>query len=217
MPTHCNSGTIDFTPVGRRKLRAQFDGGPITSDAGALLLREAARRSKLFKRMAAAVPDPREPAMVEHDQQTMLAQRVPGIACGWEDLNDHHGLRLDPLMQAASERDVDEDRPLASPATLCRLENRVDRGACVEPSKLLVELFVESFEAPPRELILDFDATDDPVHGNQKGRFFHGYDDGYCYLPLYVFCGGRLLVSYLRLTDRAPSRPGAGRRRRIRA
>ena len=128
----------------------------------------------------------------------MLAQRVLGIACGWEDLNDHHGLRVDPLMQVASERDADETRPLASPATLCRLENRVGRGACVALSGLLVELFIESFDAPPDELVLDFDATDDPIHGEQEGRFFHGYYDSYCYLPLYVFCGEKLLVSYLR-------------------
>jgi hypothetical protein len=180
---------------------AQFDGGRITSDAGALLLREVAGRSRIFERMAGCVPDPREPSMIEHDQQTMLAQRVLGIACGWEDLNDHHGLRVDPLMQVASERDADEDRPLASPATLCRLENRVGRDACVELSKLLVELFIESFDAPPDELVLDFDATDDPIHGDQEGRFFHGYYDGYCYLPLYVFCGEKLLVSYLRRSN----------------
>jgi hypothetical protein len=198
VPTHCNPPTIAFTPLGRRELRAQFDGGRITSDAGALLLREVAGRSKLFERMAARVPDPREPAMIEHDQQTMLAQRVLGIACGWEDLNDHHGLRVDPLMQVASDRGADEARPLASPATLCRLENRVDRKACVGLSRLLVELFIESFDAPPQELVLDFDATDDPIHGGQENRFFHGYYDGYCYLPLYVFCGERLLVSYLR-------------------
>lgn len=199
MPTDCSSNTIAFTPLGRRQLLAQFDGGSITSDAGALLLREVAGPSKLFERMAAAVPDPRDPAMIEHDQRTMLAQRVLGIACGWEDLNDHHGLRVDPLMQVASDRGADEGRPLASPATLCRLENRVDRGACAELSKLLVELFIESFgDTPPQELVLDFDATDDPIHGGQEGRFFHGYYDSYCYLPLYVFCGEKLLVSYLR-------------------
>ncbi len=198
MPTDCNSQPIIFTPLHRRQVLAQFDGGRITSDAGVVLLREVAGRSKLFERMAAAVPDPREPAMIEHDQRTMLAQRVLGIACGWEDLNDHHGLRIDPLMQAASERDVDEARPLASPATLCRLENRVGRSACVDLSRLLVELFIESLDTPPEELILDFDATDDPIHGGQEGRFFHGYYDGYCYLPLYVFCGEKLLVSYLR-------------------
>ena len=198
MPTDCNPQPIAFTPLGRQQLLAQFDGGRITSDAGALLLREVAGRSKLFERMAACVPDPREPSMIKHDQRTMLAQRVLGIACGWEDLNDHHGLRVDPLMQAAGERDADEARPPASPATLCRLENRVDRGACVELSKLLVERFIESFDAPPPELVLDFDATDDPIHGGQEGRFFHGYYGGYCYLPLYVFCGEKLLVSYLR-------------------
>jgi Transposase DDE domain group 1 len=196
--TDCKSPSIVFTPLGRRQLLAEFDGGKITSDAGALLLREVAGRSKLFQRMAAVVPDPRDPELIEHEQQTMFAQRVLGIACGWEDLNDHHGLRIDPLMQVATERDADEEHPLASPATLCRLENRISHDSCVALSKLLVELFVESFDAPPRELILDFDATDDPIHGDQEGRFFHGYYDNYCYLPLYVFCGEKLLVSYLR-------------------
>ena len=198
MQTDCNRRSIPFTPLARRDVVARFDGGKITSDAGALLLREVAARSKLFQRMSGAVPDPRDPDLIEHDQQTMFAQRVLGIACGWEDLNDHHGLRIDPLMQVASERDADEDRPLASPATLCRLENRVSRRSCVRLSKLLVELFIESFDQPPTELILDFDATDDPIHGQQEGRFFHGYYDNYCYLPLYVFCGEKLLVSYLR-------------------
>ncbi len=198
MPTDCNSQSIHFTPLKRRQLLAQFDGGSITSDAGALLLREVAGRSKLFARMAAALPDPRDPDLIEHDQQTMLAQRILGIACGWEDLNDHHGLRVDPLMQVASEQEADPDHPLASPATLCRLENRVNRGGCVALSRLLVDLFIESFDEPPAELVLDFDATDDPIHGDQEGRFFHGYYDSYCYLPLYVFCGEKLLVSYLR-------------------
>jgi hypothetical protein len=196
--TDCNSRSITFTPLKRRQLCAGFHGGKITSDAGALLLREVAGKSKLFQRMAAVVPDPRDPELIEHEQQTMFAQRVLGIACGWEDLNDHHGLRVDPLMQVATERDVDEQRPLASPATLCRLENRVSHASCAGLSKLLVELFIESFDQPPAELILDFDATDDPIHGNQEGRFFHGYYDNYCYLPLYVFCGEKLLVSYLR-------------------
>ena len=198
MQTDCNPRSITFTPLARRQLLAQFDGGRITSDAGALLLREVAIRSKLFQRMAAVVPDPRDPELIEHDQKTMFAQRVLGIACGWEDLNDHHGLRIDPLMQVATDRDADEKRPLASPATLCRLENRVSRQSCERLSELLVELFIESFDQPPQELVLDFDATDDPIHGQQEGRFFHGYYDNYCYLPLYVFCGEKLLVSYLR-------------------
>jgi hypothetical protein len=177
---------------------ADFDGGSITSDAGALLLREAAGRLRLFDRMAQAIPDPREPSMIEHEQRTMLAQRVLGIACGWEDLSDHQFLRNDPLFQVAADRGADAGRPLAGASTLCRLENRVGRKACVELSKLLVELFIESHPTPPTELVLDFDATDDPVHGHQVGRFFHGYYDHYCFLPLYVFCGERLLVAYLR-------------------
>lgn len=199
MPTDCNSRAIAFTPLGRRQVLAEFDAGRITSDAGALLLREVAARSKLFERMAGCIPDPRDPSMIEHDQRTMLAQRVLGLACGWEDLNDHHGLRDDPLMQVAAERAVDQDGPLASPATLCRLENRVGRSACVELSRLLVELFIESHQAtPPAEVVLDFDATDDPVHGRQEKRFFQGYYDAYCFLPLYVFAGEQLLCAYLR-------------------
>lgn len=198
MHTDCNSPSIAFTPLRRRKLVAQFDGGNITSDAGVLLLREVAAKARLFERMAAVVPDPRDPDLIEHEQKTLFAQRVLGIACGWEDLNDHHGLRIDPLMQVATERDADQEHPLASPATLSRLENRVSRTSCAKLSELLVELFIESFDAPPAELVLDFDATDDPIHGNQEGRFFHGYYDNYCFLPLYVFCGEKLLVSYLR-------------------
>lgn len=163
---------------------AKFDAGRITSDAGALVLREVAVMSGLFRRLAACIPDPSDAAMIEHDQQTLLAQRVLGIACGWEDLNDYHGLRVDPLMQLASDRDADQARPLASPATPCRLENRVGREACVKMSELLEELFIESFDSPPTELALDFDATDDPIHGDQKGRFFRGYYDGCCYLRL---------------------------------
>ena len=176
---------------------AKFDAGRITSDAGALVLREVAVKSGLFRRLAACIPDPSDAAMIEHDQQTLLAQRVLGIACGWEDLNDYHGLRVDPLMQLASDRDADQARPLASPATPCRLENRVGREACVKMSELLEELFIESFDSTPTELALDFDATDDPIRGDQKGRFFRGYYDGCCYLRLYVFCGEQLLASYL--------------------
>jgi len=196
--TDCNTQPIHFTPLGRRQVVADFEGGLITSDAGALLLREAAGRLHLFDRMARAIPDPREPSMIEHEQRTMLSQRVLGIACGWEDLIDHQSLRNDPLFQVATDRGVDAARPLAGASTLCRLENRVGRKACVELSKLLVEIFIESHPTPPTELVLDFDATDDEVHGNQAGRFFHGYYDHYCFLPLYVFCGGRLLVAYLR-------------------
>jgi Transposase DDE domain group 1 len=201
VPTDCNSGPIRFTPQRRREVLAEFDAGAITSDAGALLLREADRRLRLSDRAAAIIPDPRDPARVEHEQRTMIAQRLYGIACGWEDLVDHQRLRDDPLMQLVTDRPagVDADRPLAGPSTLCRLENRISRRTCVELSGLLLDSFMESHGGePPAELVLDFDATDDPVHGHQEQRFFHGYYDHYCFLPLYVFCGTRLLVAYLR-------------------
>jgi len=196
--TDCNTSTIGFTSLGRQQVVADFDGGPITSDAGAILLRETDRRLRLFDRIDQIIPDPRDPELITHRQRTLIAQRIIAIACGWEDLNDHERLRIDPLMQIVTGRGVDDQQPLAGTATLCRLENRVSRKTCVELSKLLVELFIESFDSPPQELVLDFDATDDPVHGEQEGRFFHGFHGGYCFLPLYVFCGSKLLVSYLR-------------------
>jgi hypothetical protein len=185
---------------------ADFDGGPITSDAGAILLREVDRRLKLFDRIDRIIPDPRDPELITHTQRTLIAQRIIAIACGWEDLNDHERLRIDPLMQIVTGRGVDDEQPLAGTATLCRLENRVSHATCVQLSKLLVELFIESFDSPPQELVLDFDATDDPVHGQQEGRFFHGFHGGYCFLPLYVFCGTKLLVSYLRPSNIDASR-----------
>lgn len=198
MRTDCNTSAVRFTSLGRQQIVVDFDGGPITSDAGAILLREVDRRLRLCDRIDAIIPDPRNPQMTTHKQRTLIAQRIIAIACGWEDLNDHERLRVDPLMQIVTERGVDKEQPLASTPTLCRLENRISRKTCVELSKLLVELFIESFDSPPAELTLDFDATDDPVHGQQEGRFFHGFHGGYCFLPLYVFCGNKLLVSYLR-------------------
>jgi hypothetical protein len=128
----------------------------------------------------------------------MVAQRIYSIALGYEDLNDHTTLRHDPALQVATERMGKNENGLSSPATLCRLENRVDRESLNQISEVFVEQFIASHEDPPEELILDFDATDDPLHGNQEGRFFHGYYDCYCYLPLYVFCQDQLLVAYLR-------------------
>jgi len=177
---------------------ADFAGGALTSDAGAILLRESDRRLRLFDRIDQIIPDPRDAELITHTQRTLIAQRIIAIACGWEDLNDHERLRVDPLMQIVTERGVDDEQPLASCPTLCRLENRVSHKTCVELSRLLVEVFIESFDSPPEELTLDFDATDDPVHGQQEGRFFHGFHGGYCFLPLYVFCGTKLLVAYLR-------------------
>jgi hypothetical protein len=162
------------------------------------LLREVDRRLKLVDLLDAAIPDPRNQNLVTHQQSTMLRQRIFAIALGYEDGNDHHHLRDDPLMQLVTERGIDPDQPLASPPTLCRLENRVSRGALVDIARVFVEMFIKSYSSAPKELVLDFDATDDPIHGNQVNRFFHGYYDQYCFLPLYVFCGHHLLVSYLR-------------------
>ncbi len=196
--TECNSQPISFSSVGRRPVLADFAGGSITSDAGALLLREVDRRLGLVDLLDAAIPDPRNQALITHEQSTMLRQRIFAIALGYEDGNDHQQLRDDPLMQLVSERGIDPDQPLASPPTLCRLENRVSRQALADIARVFVEIFIKSFSSPPTELVLDFDATDDAVHGHQVNRFFHGYYDQYCFLPLYVFCGHHLLVSYLR-------------------
>ena len=199
--TDCTTQTLLFSSLGSKKIHADFNGGSLTSDAGAVLVREVDRRIGLIEAIDRCIPDPRHPFFVVHDQKTMLAQRIFGIALGYEDLNDHQSLRNDPLFQIISERGIKDDLPLASPPTLCRLENRVDRKALVAIAKVYVDSFITSYNEPPKELILDFDATDDQVHGNQDKRFFHGYYDHYCFLPLYVFCGDQLLVSYLRPAD----------------
>lgn len=199
--TECISSPLPFASLGSRRVEADFSGGALTSDAGALLLREADRRLGLLDALDRAIPDPRHPELITHSQRSLLAQRVFGIACGYEDLNDHSALRDDPFWQALAERAPDPEQPLASAPTLCRLENRAPRRALFEMSRALVEQFINSFEEPPECLVLDFDATDDPAHGGQEGRFFHGYYGGYCFLPLYVFCGDQLLVAYLRSAD----------------
>lgn len=197
--TDCNDNPIVFSSLGRKQLAADFNGGSITSDGGALLLREVDRHLGLIDRLNAVMPDPRDPARIIHEQRHMLAQRIFAIALGHEDVNDHFALRNDPLLQAVSGRGIDPQQPLASPTTLGRLENRaVDRQMLFEMSAVLVETFIASHQEPPREIVLDFDATDDAVHGKQIGRFFHGYYDHYCFLPLYVFCGDHLLAAYLR-------------------
>lgn len=196
--TQCNSPSIVFSSVARRQVVADFSGGAITSDAGALLLREVDRRLGLAQKLDAVIPDPRNQALITHQQVTLLRQRIFAIALGYEDGNDHQTLRDDPLMQLVTERGIDPDRPLASPPTLCRLENRVMRRTLADIARVFVELFIASHTTAPKEIILDFDATNDPVHGNQVGRFFHGYYDQYCFLPLYVFCGHHLLAAYLR-------------------
>jgi hypothetical protein len=175
-------------------IEAGFDGGDITSDGGALLLRQVDQHLGLCEAIAAALSDPRRSAGCQHDHLSLLRQRVFGLALGYEDLNDHTTLRDDLAIQTALGR----VESLASSATLCRWENRADRESAVAIHRVIVDQFIASFKRAPRKLILDFDATDDRIHGNQEGRFFHGYYDHYCYLPLYVFCKDQLLVSYLR-------------------
>jgi hypothetical protein len=185
---------FQFPSFDRRKIEGSFTGGDVSSDGGVLLLRQADRRLGLTAALDRVLPDPRNPHFIIHRQVDLLRQRVYGLALGYEDLNDHATLRRDPAWQTALERDEE----LASSPTLCRLENRVQRQAVVAFHRVLVEKFIASFSEAPTELILDFDATDDRVHGKQEGRFFHGYYGDWCFLPLYVFCGEQLLVSYLR-------------------
>ena len=197
--TDCTTEPLLFARVGRRKLSADFHGGDLTSDGGLPLLREVDRKLNLIDALDAAIYDPRCPWLIEHEQRTLLAQRIFAIAAGYEDLNDHQTLRDDTLLQAVTDRPVRQQAdPLSSPPTLCRLENRVTRGDLVRMAQVPVDMFIASHDRPPEEVVLDFDATDDPIHGNQQGRFFHGYYDNYCFLPLYVFCGDQLLVAYLR-------------------
>ena len=195
---NCNQTSFEFpglkTGKYSRKIDVRFSGGEVTSDGGVLLLREADRKVGLTKDLVGCLNDPRNPLYVVHDSLGLLRQRIYNIALGYEDLNDQQTLRNDTLIQSACEK----DSTLASPPTLCRFEARAERETAVLFHQVLVEKFITSFKTPPKELILDFDPTDDTVYGKQEGRFFHGYYGDYCFLPLYVFCGEQLLVSYLR-------------------
>ena len=203
--THRTTPPVSFSSVHQRELVAEFSVGHITSDAGLLLLREADRQIGLVAALNTAIADPRAPERIVHPQRTLLAQRLFGLAAGYEDLNDHQLLRSDPLWQAATDHpEIDDSAELASAPTLCRLENRITRHDLLRIAAVLVDQFVASFATEPTELTLDIDATDDPIHGHQEHHFFHGYYDEYCFLPLYVTCGSRLLVAYLR-----PSNIGA--------
>jgi hypothetical protein len=209
MPTDCNAELFEFTPVERRAVVAGFDGGAITSDAGALLLGATDGAIGLVERFAGCFIDRRKPALIEHAVATLLGQRVFGIALGYEDLDDHDELRHDPIMavlagKLAARRE--DCAPVAGKSTLNRLELSRETAtryhkiahdaAAIE--RLFVTLFLEAHATPPAEIILDLDATDDRLHGHQEGRFFHGYYDCYCYLPLYIFCGRHLLAAKLR-------------------
>ncbi len=193
--TDCTPEQLQFPGFKRRKLEASFSGGHVSSDAGGcLLLRQVDRRLGLLKQVSSSLIDPRRKKSCDHDLTALLRQRVYGLALGYEDINDHDPLRHDLALQTALER----DSVLASASTLCRLENRADHETAWSLHRVMVEQFIKSFKRSPRKLVLDFDATDDKVHGKQEGRFFHGFYDSYCFLPLYVFCGEQLLVSYLR-------------------
>jgi len=209
MPTECTPELFEFKPVEGRQVVAAFDGGAITSDAGALLLGATDRAIHMMDRFAACFDDARCPELIEHKVVTLVGQRVFGIALGYEDLNDHDELRHDPMMAVLAgklEAGREDCAPVAGKSTLNRLElsqleptryHKISHNP-IAIKRLLVDLFLEAHERAPSEITLDLDATDDPVHGNQEGRFFHGYYDCYCYLPLYVFCGRHLLVAKLR-------------------
>jgi hypothetical protein len=219
--TECKRDRYEFHALGNREVVGHFDGGDITSDAGALLLREVERRTGLIHRFAACFMDHRDPRLTEFTVEELVAQRIFGLAMGYEDLNDHDQLRSDPALAVAvgkedvkgENRRVEQDRgkALAGKSTLNRLElAKADGGidmykkigrddAAID--RLFVDHFLDSHDQPPLEIILDVDATDDPLHGNQEGRFYHGYYGHYCYLPLYIFCGEFLLCARLRRAD----------------
>jgi hypothetical protein len=217
MPTECRQDSFDFGTVEGRRIVGAFDGGLITSDAGALLLGATNKAIRLVERFAACFQDGRDGEQIEHTLATLVGQRVFGLALGYEDLNDHDQLRHDPVMAVlAGKLEARRKRcaPVAGKSTLNRLEHAPEEGPGFTSSRyhkishdadaierLFVTLFLEAHASPPRRIILDLDATDDPLHGHQEGRFFHGYYDCYCYLPLYIFCGRHLLSAKLRRSN----------------
>src|SRR5689334_12722882 len=212
MPTECRTESFDFGIVEGRAVEAAFDAGLVTSDAGALLLGATDRALGMISRFAACFHDERRSDLIEHEVRTLVGQRVFGIALGYEDLNDHDELRHDPAMAVLAgklEAKRSDCAPLAGKSTLNRLElsrpepTRYHKIAFNDEAieRLFVTLFLEAHRTPPKQIVLDLDATDDPLHGHQEGRFLHGYYDCYCYLPLYVFCDRHLLCSKLRRSN----------------
>ena len=209
MPTECSADLFGFAPVEGREVVAAFDGGAITSDAGALLVGATDQAIGMMSRFAACFHDERRAELIEHEVATLVGQRVFGMALGYEDLIDHDELRHDPMMAVLAgklEARREDCAPVAGKSTLNRLELSV-----LQPTRyhkishnpvaikaLVVDLFLDAHQRAPRQIVLDLDATDDPLHGEQEGRFFHGYYDCYCYLPLYIFCGRDLLAAKLR-------------------
>jgi hypothetical protein len=217
--TQCNQESFQFHPLNQRRVVGRFDGGAITSDGGGLLLREVEKLTGIIAQFATGFTDHRNPLRVEHTVEELVAQRVYALALGYEDLNDHDQLRHDPLLAVLAEkpdpsgesrgRERDQGKALAGKSTLNRLEltgkvvseeERYKKIVMDQEAvdRMLVEVFLQAHRDAPPEIVLDLDATDDPVHGNQEGRFFHGYYRHYCYLPLYVFCGDFLLGARLR-------------------
>src|SRR5277367_3898751 len=203
--TECNQCGFGFEASGKREIVARFDGGTISTDGGAFLLRQTDKRLNLLPRLAECFLDGRNQNLIEHTVAEMVAQRVYGLALGYEDLNDHEQLRKDPVFGILAGRE-ERDTPLAGKSTL----NRMEMGAGAQDryhkitfwkdsvDELLVKVFIESHPTAPAEIVLDVDTTDLPLHGKQEGRFFHGYYDNYCYLPLYIFCGEHVLCARLR-------------------
>ncbi len=211
--TECNETVFPFAPHFSREVVARFDGGAITSDGGALLLGETDRRLNLLPRLAACFEDRRNAWFTQHSVRELLTQRIYGLALGYEDLNDHDQLRADPLLAVlAGKREAGEE-PLAGKSTLNRLELSTETPHRYkkisykqeEIDELLVALSIEASEERPDCIVLDLDTTDLPLHGHQEGRFFHGYYDSYCYLPLYIFWGERLLCARLKRADQDAS------------
>jgi hypothetical protein len=222
MNTECSATQLEFHGLGRREVIGKFNGGEISSDGGGVLLREVEQRTQILSRLSQCFIDYRDPERIEHVLESLIKQRVMALALGYEDLNDHDELCRDSMLALLSDcqditgahraRPQDRGKALAGKSTLNRLElTPLDAGTDSRYKKvvadteamdaLLVELFLESYEEAPAEIVLDIDATDDPVHGHQEGRFFHGYYRHYCYLPLYLFCGEQLLCARLRTAD----------------
>ena len=204
MPTHCIQAALDLGRSGGRKLVGAFDGGAITSNGGVALLAGADLRLRLAERLAACFTDHRMPEAIKHTLPDLLRQRIFGLALGYEDLIDHDALRFDPALAACLDK---PDGTLAGKSTLNRLEHAgkigQDRHHKLDHDpdaieQLFVDLFLEAHREPPMRIVIDLDATDDPLYGEQEGRHFHGYYDCYCYLPLYIFCGRHLLAAKLR-------------------
>lgn len=204
--TECTQTQFGFAAHFSRRVVAEFDGGTITTDGGGLLLRETDRRLRVIERLAACFVDRREASLTRHSVAEMVAQRVYGLALGYEDLNDHEQLRQDPMLRLLAGKTEIAEQPLAGKSTLSRLERNDGKASRYSKitywrdamDELLVKIFLEAHASAPEEIVVDLDTTDVELHGGQEGRFFHGYYDEYCYLPLYVFCGEHLLGVRLR-------------------